>query len=291
MAWLRLTLEVTADQVEVVTEFLELFSATAISYQPVSGESLFADLNGKSTLWKKTSVTALVDSDTDMDILLVCLRNRLGTENIFNQKIDLLEDRDWTESYRNSITPLVFANRLHVCPSWLRPDPGWEHTLVLDPGLAFGSGSHPTTRLCLEWLSSNNVMNKTVIDYGCGSGILALAAARFGAQHIYAVDIDPQALYAARSNIENNGLGARISIQTPDTLPLPSVDILIANILMKPLMELAEMFQALVKPGGRIALSGILATQATECLAAYGRWFKMDETLYHDEWALLNGRR
>lgn len=291
MAWLRLTLEVAAEHIEAVTEFLEQFDAGSISYRPLSSETLFAGVGEEPKPWSRTSVSALVDSGTDMDILLVCLRNRLGAENIYGQKIDLLEDRDWMESYKLNVTPQIFADRLCIYPSWMTADPVYEYKVILHPGLAFGSGSHSTTQLCLDWLASNEVKNLTVIDYGCGSGVLALAAARLGASHVYAVDIDPQALEAARENVSVNNLEAKVTILEPGSIPLPQADILIANILLKPLMELSSMFNSLVSGDGQIVLSGILATQTQECLETYGHWFKMGATRYHDEWALIYGRR
>lgn len=291
MAWLRLTLEVAASQVEAVTEFLEQFNAGSISFQPSSDEPLFAGVGDEHVLWRRTFMSALVDADTNMDILLACLRNRIGRENIFSQKIDQLEDRDWTESYKKAFTPLVFADRLCICPSWLTPQPGYEHTVILDPGLAFGSGTHATTYMCLDWLARNEINDSIIIDYGCGSGILALAAARLGARHVCALDIDPQALEATVKNTTINNLGKNISIHAPGGETLPPADILIANILLVPILELAEQFAALVVNGGFIVLSGILSSQVQECLETYGSWFKMEEPLYREEWALLYGRR
>ena len=291
MAWLRLTLEVAAVQVEAVAEFLDKFNVGSISYQPASDETLFAGAGETQVLWHRTFISALIDADTDMDILLACLRNRIGRENIFSKSIDRLDDRDWTESYKKAFTPLVFADRLCICPSWLTPQPGYEHPVILDPGLAFGSGSHATTHMCLDWLARNEIKNSIVIDYGCGSGILALAAARLGARHVYALDIDPQALEAAAKNTKINDLGKNISILAPGGDILPPADILIANILLTPLLELADQFAGIVADGGRIVLSGILSTQAQECLETYGRWFKMEAPLYREEWALLYGRR
>ena len=291
MAWLRLTLEVAGEQVETVTEFLEQFNAGSISYRPQSSESLFAGVCEEPRPWNRTSVAALVEAGTDMDILLVCLRNRLGAENIYSHKVELLEDRDWLETYRQDITPHIFANRLCIHPSWLAPDPKYEYKVILDPGLAFGSGTHATTQLCLDWLARNEVKNYKLIDYGCGSGILALAAARLGASHVYAVDIDPQALAAASENVAINELETKVTILARGSKPPPPADILIANILLKPLIELSPLFNSLVAGDGRIVLSGILATQVQECLETYGHWFKMETPRYHDEWALIYGSR
>lgn len=291
MPWLRLNLEVAAAQVEAVTEFLEQFNAESISFQPVSGEPRFAGVGEEPVPWRTTSISAVIDTGTDMDILLVCLSNRIGAANIFNQRIEQLEDRDWAACYKKDLAPLVFADRLCICPSWLSPEPGFEHTVILDPGLAFGSGTHATTRMCLDWLACNEINDSIVIDYGCGSGILALAAARLGARYVYAVDIDPQALAAARENTRINNLGASITILGSGAATLQPADILIANILLQPLLELADLFNTLVTEHGRIVLSGILSTQVQECLDTFGHWFKMGPTLYHDEWALIYGRR
>ena len=291
MPWLRLTLEVAAAQVEAATDFLEQFNAGSVSFQPASDEALFAGVGDEPVLWRRTFISALIDADTDMDILLVCLRNRIGKEHIFGQRIEPLPDRDWVESYQSAVTPLVFANRLCIFPSWLAPQPEYEHSVVLDPGLAFGSGTHATTRMCLDWLAGHEIKDNVVIDYGCGSGILALAAARLGARHVYAVDIDPQALAAARKNTQVNDLGNAITVFAPDQHSLPPADLIIANILLRPLLGLAKTFATLAKGGGSIVLSGVLSTQAQECLDAYGSWFKMETPLYRDEWALIHGRR
>ena len=182
--------------------------------------------------------------------------------------------------------------RLHIIPSWLSPPTDDDKpSIIIDPGLAFGTGTHVTTALCLEWLAQNNIEGKSIIDYGCGSGILALAAARLGADKVFAVDTDPQAIAAAQFNIRRNHFEKVISVSSPDQLSLIEVDILIANILMGPLLELASIFSVLVRPDGQLVLSGILATQVEECLATYSRWFKMSDPKFRDEWAVLHGYR
>ncbi len=185
---------------------------------------------------------------------------------------------------------MVFGERLCICPGWLKPPDGYQHIITLDPGLAFGTGGHPTTSLCLEWLARQELTGRSVIDYGCGSGILALAAARLNAGKVYAVDIDLQAVAAARNNAGRNKL-EEITIGAAEEVDLPASDILIANILLTPLLAFAPKFSTLVKAKGDIVLSGILASQAEECLAAYGRWFKMDEPEFRNEWAMLHGVR
>ena len=291
MAWLRLTLELAAPQVEAVTDFLEQFDAACVSYRPASTEPLFAGVGADPVLWQRTLVTALIDAETDIDILLACLRNRIGDANIHACDIEPLQDRNWIESYRENVSALVLGRRLCICPSWLEPVPGCEHNVILDPGLAFGSGTHATTRMCLDWLVCADLSDRTVIDYGCGSGILALAAARLGARHVYALDIDPQALQATRKNIEINRLEKQISVLEAGAAAVPRVDILIANILLQPLLQLAGLFEQLITERGCIVLSGILSTQAQQCLETYGRWFKMEPPGFLEEWALLHGHR
>jgi len=291
MPWLRLTLETTADQVDSLTGFLQQFDATAISLTPVSAEPIYGGVGNEPEVWQRTSVSALLDSETDLDILIACLRNRIGTENLFSHHVEPVLDREWTEAWKKEHGPIRFGHKLSICPSWL-PSPGdTDYTVILDPGLAFGTGTHATTALCLDWLAGNEFRNKLVIDYGCGSGILSLAAARLGAAMTYAVDIDPQALLATQANADKNGLAEQLIILSPDQANLPQADILIANILLNPLLELAPVFSKLVKRGGQIVLSGILAGQVQDCLDSYARWFTMDQPEFRDEWAILHGSR
>lgn len=291
MPFIRLTLETKGDKVESVSELLEKFEATAISFEANSDEKLFAGVNEAPRFWSKTSVSALLDSEVDIDILLACIRNQLGTENIFSHKIELIADQDWTGNYKQGVEPRIFSNRLCIRPSWLETEKEYEATVVLDPGLAFGTGEHPTTRLCLNWLSNYDLNDKHVIDYGCGSGILALAAASLGAVRAIGIDIDTQAQIATRNNAAINRLEHKVNVFDADDNALDKADVLLANILLNPLLDLAEKFSRLVKPGGMIVLSGILSTQADECLASYQPWFTMQGREFMDEWALLYGIR
>ena len=292
MAWFRLTIETIAEQVEPLTGLLEQFDASAVSYQPVSDEYLFAEgYPAEPGVWRQTSVTALLDGEIDIDILLACIRNRIGTENITGHRIEAVEDQDWSQVHKSAFPAMVFAGRLVVRPDWEASVSGDLPCVTLAPGLAFGTGRHATTALCLEWLAGRELSGKTVIDYGCGSGILSIAAARLGAGQVCAVDIDPQALLATRQNAERNQLLDRIRLAAAPDPAWPLADILIANILLNPLLQLAPDFAGLVKPGGEIALSGLLAGQVPDCLDCYGQWFKMGTPAYRDEWSLLQGHR
>lgn len=291
MTWLRLTIQTRAERVEQLVELLEAFAAIAISLNPESAEPLFGSPEEIPVYWQDTAVSALLPLETDMDILLACLRNRIGTENIREHRIELLPDQEWVEAHKEGVNPLQFAGRLLVTPSWMPPAPGHTCALVLDPGLAFGTGAHQTTALCLEWLALRDCAGLTVIDYGCGSGILALAAARLGADRVLAVDIDAQAVKATRENARRNGLEARVIAGLPEELQLPRADLVMANILLNPLLELAPRISGYVKARGQLLISGILAVQVDSCLGAYTRDFDFRDPLYKDEWALLHGMR
>ena len=292
MAWLRLTIETLAEQVEPLTGLLEQFDACSISYRPASDENLFdIDNQNNQVVWKQTAITALLDSEIDIDILLACIRNRIGSENIFRHQIEALADTDWTEAHKREFHSMIFADRFVVRPDWEPADSSGLPGVTLEPGLAFGTGRHATTALCLEWLARTDLTGKTVIDYGCGSGILSLAAARLGAARVFAVDIDPLAIIAAGQNAERNRLQDRIRVLQAPSMEIPQADVLLANILLNPLLQLASVFAGLVNPGGEIVLSGILASQAADCLACYRQWFKMGAPEYRDEWSLLYGYR
>ena len=187
--------------------------------------------------------------------------------------------------------PLQFGRRLWICPKWHTPPQPDDVNIMLDPGLAFGTGTHPTTALCLEWLDSKDLNGKTMIDYGCGSGILAIAAAKLGAHQVYAVDHDPQALNATTNNAIANLVDDRISISAPVALPDLTVDVLLANILAGPLLDLAPRFAQLVRKGGSLVLSGILNEQTSILMEKYHTWFNMEPATTREEWVRLNGQR
>jgi ribosomal protein L11 methyltransferase len=292
MSWLQLILESDLESAEQLSELLELFGAVSISMSAMSDEKIFGQAIEKDpVLWQRTRIEALLHEDTDLDTLLVCLRNRVGADRIDKHEISVLEDRDWVNEFKFGHGVKIFADRLCVCPSWCElPRDDIAH-IILDPGLAFGTGTHETTAACLEWLASNDIKNKSVIDFGCGSGILALAAVKLGADKVYAVDIDPQALQATKENAKRNNVTDQLVIAHPDKIQLPAVDVLVANVLLNPLQELANHFSELVRLHGDLVLSGLLSTQAEECLAAYQSWFNMDEPVFKQEWSLLHGTR
>lgn len=295
MPWLQLELETYQAQAEELSELLEQLGAVSVTLTASSDEPVF-DVGGQNEneskkFWDKTKLVALLHPDAELDIILVCLRDRVGSENIFSHKIELLKDKDWISEFKAAHQPLIFSERVCILPSWCDSPEHDLPTLILDPGLAFGTGTHPTTSLCIEWLAEHDLTGKTVIDYGCGSGILAMVAAILGAKQVYAVDIDAQAIQAAKENVERNNLSGKIEISLVEDTSLPAVDILVANILMNPLKGLIEEFSTITESGSDIVLSGLLHVQAEECLQTYTSCFDMDEPVFNQEWARLHGTK
>ena len=219
-------------------------------------------------------------------------------ENIFNKTelaSEVLEDQDWERSWMTDFKAMQFGEKLWICPSWQSPPDSDAVNIMLDPGLAFGSGSHATTSLCLQWLDQQDLSESDVIDYGCGSGILAIAAALLGAKSVTAVDNDPQAITATEDNSQRNELDpSRVLAYLPDDFQGSNetrADILIANILAEPLLQLAPRFAELLKVDGKIVLSGLLESQAEEIVLHYESWFDMDKPCIKDDWVRLSGRR
>jgi ribosomal protein L11 methyltransferase len=290
MDWLQLAFDCRAEEVDALTDLLGRLGAESVSVSRGNGAPLLAAATENPGYWPASRIAALLPAEADLDILLACVRNAAGPGGLRNLRIEPVADRDWIAAGRAAQGVLEFGDRLCICPSW-GSAPHGKQVLTLDPGLAFGTGAHATTALCLEWIATNDLAGRTVIDYGCGSGVLALAAARLGAAAVHAVDVDPVAVAVTVENALKNGLAARVSAGHPDGAGLVPVDLLVANILLGPLIELAPRFATLVRAGGDILLSGILATQAEACLGRYTRWFTMAAPRYRGEWALLAGRR
>jgi ribosomal protein L11 methyltransferase len=206
-------------------------------------------------------------------------------------KTEIIADQDWVRAWMDRWQPMHFGANLWVVPSWLAPPEANAANIILDPGMAFGTGTHATTAMCLEWLATHPPRDLEVIDYGCGSGILALAALKLGAKHALGTDTDPQALTVSRENAERNQVAERLTLCLPQAVPAEaSADIVLANILADPLVQLAPRLTALVRPGGWLILSGLLANQADEVEAAYAAHFVLARRI-HDGWAMLAGRK
>lgn len=292
MTWWQFSLNCQASELEQVEALMQELGALSISLRDAGDEPIYEPLPGDNPVWQESIVTATFDAGLDPAQLKQQLTLKLPRHLAAEVRQQALEEQAWDQAYKQHFQPLQCAPDLWIVPSWTEPpDPG-ATVIRLDPGLAFGTGSHPTTALCLAWLGANNVKDRSVIDFGCGSGILAIAAIKLGAKQVIAVDIDQQALTACQSNREVNAIEAdQIVVSTPEDLTAVGTDLLVANILAGPLVELAPRFASLVRPGGQILLSGILKTQLKEIQSAYQPFFDLDPASYRDEWVCVSGNR
>jgi len=290
MPWLQLSFEVDKQEADTVSAVLDAAGALSVTLLDAADEPLLEPAPGEQPLWKKTRVVALFSADVDSAQVQHALQETLPGP-VLNCQLEILADRDWSNTWRDSFQSMCFGDRLWVCPVGEAPPDPEAVVISMDPGLAFGTGTHTTTALCLEWLDANPPRGKQVIDYGCGSGILAIAAHRLGAAAVQAVDIDPQALTAARANAVRNGITGNFDVLLPESLPAGPVDLVLANILANPLVELADELAGRVCAGGRIVLTGILDEQAGEVMHAYQPRFVFTEPVRRDGWVRLDGTR
>ncbi|NCS64982.1 MAG: 50S ribosomal protein L11 methyltransferase [Hydrogenophilales bacterium CG03_land_8_20_14_0_80_62_28] len=291
MTWLSLKLAVDGDQAEALSDALLAAGALAVSTEDRDagteaeeaqfGEPGLADLKS----WRHNWVVALLDGDADVPALLASL----NLPEPIEYRLETVAEQDWVRLTQSQFDPIRIADRLWIVPSWHEAPDVDAIAIILDPGLAFGTGSHPTTRLCLQWLEANLRPGETVLDYGCGSGILAIAAVKLGAGRTVGVDIDPQAVESARDNAARNAVEADFRLS--GDLPEGDYDVVVANILTNPLKALMPLLAARTRPGGRIILSGILEAQADEVAAIYAAAFVMRLEAVDEGWALLTGMR
>ncbi|SHM71397.1 50S ribosomal protein L11 methyltransferase [Phytopseudomonas punonensis] len=291
MPWLQVRLAITPEQAETYEDALLEVGAVSVTFMDAEDQPIFEPDLGTTPLWSHTHLLALFEADTDADALVAHLRLLTGGD-LPEHHIERIEDQDWERSWMDGFAPMRFGQRLWIVPSWHEaPEPDAVN-LLLDPGLAFGTGTHPTTSLCLQWLDGQALEGCSVLDFGCGSGILAIAALLLGAPRAVGTDIDPQALEASRDNAQRNGIAdERFPVYLPADLPQEPADVVVANILAGPLVSLAPQITRLVKSGGRLALSGILAEQAEEVRAAYEADFDLDPTATQDGWVRISGVR
>lgn len=295
MAWQQLIVEIASDQAEALCDALIESEALSASIedalagtddeQPIFGEP------GEpvAELWQHSRVTALFDTGTDVPLLLADAINQIGIRNLPPYQIQSLAEQDWVRLTQSQFDPIRISQRLWITPTWHeQPDPS-AINLQLDPGLAFGTGSHPTTKLCLEWLDEHIKGGEHILDYGCGSGILAIAAMKLGTASATGTDIDPQAIRTSQDNAQKNRIQAYFCL--PNILPEKKYNIVIANILANPLRMLGELLASRTCSGGTIVLSGILSEQAKELLDIYAQWFDMDEPVFDSGWTRLSGTR
>lgn len=280
--WLQLILHAHDPQhIETLSETLEDSGALAIRYESADEEELFEPLPGEMPLWSNTRIIALFSPQTDLEPILYQLREKSTTELTVDHSY--LPDEVWERAWLKHFKPVRFSQNFWIAAHHHKIEDKQATVLRLDPGLAFGTGHHPTTALCLEWLAAHPPKGLSVCDYGCGSGILAIAAALLHAKNVYAIDIDPQALQATRNNAENNKVADKIQLLDVKS-PLPEVELLIANILLNPLIQLAD---KLSKHCKRILLSGILCAQTEELRLAYRPHYDLQTVAIKDDWALM----
>ena len=285
--WLQIEFDLPGGDSQQAEVLLDSLGALSVTILDAGNEPLLEPIPGSTPLWEQTIVRALLPPDSDPSIL----EKRLATEfECLHFRSGILEDQNWERAWMDDFKAMRFGNKLWVCPSWLEPPEPNAINLMLDPGLAFGTGTHATTALCLEWLDANPPQDLSLIDYGCGSGILSLAALKLGAKTVYAVDIDEQALHASRSNASKNNIpSSRLLLSRPEQLESTSIDLLMANILCGPLVELAPSIARRVKFGGSIILSGILKDQTKQITNAYRYWFDSFVLMEKDGWILVHG--
>ncbi len=297
MSWIELL--VASRYPECAEEVLLAQGAVSVTMTDAADEPVLEPAPGATPLWQHTLTRGLFAQETDLEQVRAVLRELLpdGAGLVFEQHT--VRDQDWIKAWLQHAKPMRFgtgdAPGLWICPSGHQIDEAGATVVQLDPGMAFGTGTHPSTALCLQWLALHDLAGKRVLDYGCGSGILAIAALKRGAAHADAVDIDPQALIATQGNAELNQVARQLRCagvaQFTEQAVDEAVDIVLANILARPLMQLAPLFAQRLRGGGRIVLAGVLQSQADEVRGAYAPWFVFDEDALQDGWACLSGRR
>ncbi|MBW5894441.1 50S ribosomal protein L11 methyltransferase [Pectobacterium polaris] len=292
MPWIQLKINTSGKVAEQLGDVMMESGAVSVTFQDTHDTPVFEPLPGETRLWGDTDAIALYDAETDMNAVIAMLEQEPLLGVGFKHKIEQLEDKDWEREWMDNFHPMQFGKRLWICPSWREiPDPTAVN-VMLDPGLAFGTGTHPTTALCLQWLDGLDLEGKTIIDFGCGSGILAIAALKLGAARAIGIDIDPQAIQASRDNAQRNGVSERLELYLPKDQPTDlSADVVVANILAGPLRELAPLISDLPKAGSHLGLSGVLATQAEGVAEAYADKFTLDPVAEREEWCRITGQR
>jgi len=291
MAWQQLSVITDEQTAPVLADLFSDLGAVSVTYLDAEDEPVYEPAIGETKIWSRTQVVALYATDVDIDAIKQSLLERSAPAQCRDWQVQELEDQAWERAWMDYYQPMKFGTRLWVCPTGQEQNEPGTVCLTLDPGLAFGTGTHPTTALCLEWLASHDLSGKTVIDYGCGSGILAIAAVLLGAKAASAVDIDPQALTATQGNAQKNGVEEQISGYLPEHLPALQADLVCANILAKPLIELKKQITGLVAPNGQLVLSGILQEQGEAVLTAYQPAIHFTPPIQREDWLCLAGRR
>ncbi len=293
MPWLTLTITASAPHADILSETLLELGALSVDVHDADADTpdeqaVFGEPGEPApNLWLHNRVTALFAENAPLDSIMLEAAHAIGLEQPPAYRTEILADNDWVRLTQSQFDPIRISQRLWIVPTWHTPSNPAAVNITLDPGLAFGTGSHPTTRLCLRWLDVHLHGGEDVLDYGCGSGILAIAALKLGAARAIGVDVDAQAVQSSRDNAAANHVAAQFYL--PDDAPKLQADIVVANILTNPLKVLAPLLAAATRQGGQIVLSGILSEQAEDVMRVYAHWFDLKPPVMEDGWTCLSG--
>lgn len=290
MAWVQIRFAIKSEYVDDISDLLmELGSASVTFTANDPDEAVFELFPGDVKYWKASTVVGLFDAATEMNHIAEVLSEQAMFEGQFQFKVEQVEDKDWEREWMDNFHPIKFGQRLWVCPSWRDiPEPE-ACNVILDPGLAFGTGTHATTALCMEWLEKMDLSDKTVLDFGCGSGILAIAALKLGAKRAIGIDIDPKAIDASMENAKRNDVADKLEVYLPEDAPEFDCDVIVANILAAPLKELKHVICGYGHTGTELALSGVLAEQAEDVSGEYNELVELNPVSQKDEWVRIDG--
>jgi ribosomal protein L11 methyltransferase len=288
MPWQQLKVSVASKDAEALGDLLSNLEAQAVTFVDAKDTPMYEPKPGEILLWPDTQVIGLYSACDDLAHIVRKITTHFPFINENEIVVDQLEDKNWEREWMENFHPMKFGNRLWICPSWHEVPDINAINIKLDPGLAFGTGTHPTTSLCLQWLDSADLQDKTVLDFGCGSGILAIAALKLGARKVIGIDIDPQALLASADNAQRNEVEHKLELYLPQDQPNLKVDIVIANILSGPLKELSGIISNYCKENGMLVMSGILTPQYESLMQVYEKQFVFDPVAIEGEWVRLS---
>lgn len=291
MAWHQFSIQAEQARVELVEDILLASGALTVTLRDAADQPLLEPKPGEMPLWDQSIVVGLFDIDADRLLIKAAISNQLNSAEQPSLHYELIADRDWVRAWMDDFHPMQFGDKLWVVPSHREPVDVNAVNMVLDPGLAFGTGTHPTTAMCLRWLDQQNLNNQNLLDFGCGSGILAIAGLLLGADKAFVTDIDPQAIQATHNNAQQNKVDENIIVLPTGGKPDQAIDVLVANILAGPLIELAPIFAELCPSHSKLALSGILREQADGIVECYTQWFDIEKPSFDGDWALVTGVR
>lgn len=292
MPWIQIRFQANKEQSDLLENAVLEAGALSVTFEDSLDQPIFEPPIGETPLWDSLIISVLFDAAIEVEPTLAVIEMIYGA-SLPRHKVEILEDKDWEREWIKNYQPMQFGQRLWIVPSWTQPPEPDAVNIMLDPGLAFGTGTHPTTALCLRWLDSADLKGKTVIDFGCGSGILAIAALLLGAEKVHAIDIDPQALTATIDNGERNNIDqSKLLTYLPEDVPAGlDADIVLANILAGPLISLAPQLIGHCRPGADLVLSGLLAEQAEQVSDCYAQQVRLEPIAQEDDWIRINGKK